>query len=304
MTVGSLYVVSVGAVRDVAGNFVAPIGSWVATDRPAPEITLQAKPAVVDRGATTLLSGRLTAPTGIASLTLEARPVGALQTVALGSVPVAADGSFSARVTPSSTTEYRFRVPAASSYGAGSANAVVLGPARGPAQLVIDAARRARRNPRLDRRDREPRRGRRRGRLPPGALERRLALVAPRRDAQPSHGHHRTRERRLDADGERAVPLAGDGRVDARLSRRAPAPGCAGRSSRRSAAARLGGSARRRGRGVGPRAERARAVRHWPGCGRASTMPGVWRLDGCAHTGPTGGREPTRPQGRRGEQRR
>jgi hypothetical protein len=100
LVVGGVYVLSVGAVRDVAGNVVAPIGSWVATDLPAPAITLRAAPTLVDRGATTLLSGRLTAPTGIASLMLEALPVGALQIDSLGSVPVAADGSFSTRVTP------------------------------------------------------------------------------------------------------------------------------------------------------------------------------------------------------------
>ena len=125
LVAGGVYVLTVSAVRDVAGNVVAPIGSWVAVDRPAPEVTLRASPAMVDRGATTLLSGRLTAPTGVASLTLEARPIGALETVGLGTVSVAADGSFSARVTPSSTTEYRFGVPAAGVYGAASVSAVV-----------------------------------------------------------------------------------------------------------------------------------------------------------------------------------
>jgi hypothetical protein len=125
LVTGSAYVMTVGAVRDVAGNLVAPIGSWVAVDRPGPTLAVSASPRVLDRGATTLLSGRLTAPTGVASLTLEARPAGALQTVALGSVPVAADGSFSVRVTPSSTTEYRLRVPATGGFGAGSASAVV-----------------------------------------------------------------------------------------------------------------------------------------------------------------------------------
>jgi hypothetical protein len=125
LVIGSAYVMTVGAVRDVAGNLVAPIGSWVAVDRPGPTLAVAATPRVLNRGATTLLSGRLTAPTGIASLTLEALPAGALQTVALGSVPVAADGSFSVRVTPSSTTEYRLRVPATGGFGAGSASAVV-----------------------------------------------------------------------------------------------------------------------------------------------------------------------------------
>jgi len=125
LVAGGAYILTVGAVHDIAGNLVAPIGSWVAVDRPAPDVTLRASPAIIDRGATTLLSGRLIAPTGVASLSLEARPAGALQVVPLGSVPVAADGSFSTRVTPSSTTEYRVRVPAAGGFGAGSVSAVV-----------------------------------------------------------------------------------------------------------------------------------------------------------------------------------
>jgi len=125
LVAGSVYVLTVGAVRDVAGNLVAPIGSWVATDRPAPELAMAAAPTVVDRGATALLTGRLTAPTGVVSLNLEARPAGALQIVPLGSVPVAANGSFSVRVTPTSTTEYRLAVPAAGGFGAGNVSTVV-----------------------------------------------------------------------------------------------------------------------------------------------------------------------------------
>jgi hypothetical protein len=125
LVVGGVYVITVGAVRDGAGNLVASIGSWVATDRPVPTVTMRASPPVVDRGAAALLAGRLTAPTGLASLTLEARPLGALATVVLGSVPIAADGSFSTRVTPSSTTEYRLQVPASGGFGAGSVAAVV-----------------------------------------------------------------------------------------------------------------------------------------------------------------------------------
>jgi hypothetical protein len=122
---GSAYVLTVGSVRDLAGNVVAPIGSWVATDRPGPAVTLGATPSMIDRGAPTLLAGRVTAPSGVAALSLEARPAGGLLTVVLGTVPVASDGSFSIRVTPSSTTEYRLLVPAADGFGAGSVSVVV-----------------------------------------------------------------------------------------------------------------------------------------------------------------------------------
>ena len=122
---GSAYVLAVGSVRDLAGNLVAPVGSWVATDRLGPTVSLKATPTLVDWSGAAFISGRLTAPTGVASLTLEARAVGGLLSVVLGTIPVALDGVFSIRVTPSSTTEYRVRVPAVGTYGAGSVSAVV-----------------------------------------------------------------------------------------------------------------------------------------------------------------------------------
>ena len=125
LVTGNAYIVTVGSVRDIAGNLVVPIGSWVATDRAAPVVTLHASPTMVDRGATALLSGKLTAPTGVASLTLDARPAGAPTTVSLGTIPVAQDGSFSTRVTPSWSTAYRVGVPAFAGFGAASFTAVV-----------------------------------------------------------------------------------------------------------------------------------------------------------------------------------
>ena len=122
---GSSYVLTVGAVRDTAGNLVAPVGSWVAIDRPGPTVTLNATPQLVDWGATTVLAGRLKVPTGVAALSLEGRAIGTLLTIPLGIVQVTPDGRFSTRVTPSSTTEYRLRVPAAGGFGAGSVSAVV-----------------------------------------------------------------------------------------------------------------------------------------------------------------------------------
>ena len=122
---GSAYVLTVGSVRDLAGNLVAPVGSWVATDRLGPTVSLKATPTLVNWSSPALIAGRLTAPTGVASLTLEARAVGGLLSVVLGTIAVAPDGAFSIRVTPSSTTEYRVRVPAVGTYGAGSVGVVV-----------------------------------------------------------------------------------------------------------------------------------------------------------------------------------
>jgi hypothetical protein len=118
-------VLTVGAVRDPAGNLVAPIGSWVASDRPGPTVTLRATPSLIDSGTPAMLSGRLTAPTGVSTLSLEARPEGGLLTIVLGPIPVAPDGTFSTHVAPSSSTEYKVRVPAVGAFGAGSVSAVV-----------------------------------------------------------------------------------------------------------------------------------------------------------------------------------
>jgi hypothetical protein len=125
LEVGATYVLTVASVRDIAGNVVAPIGSWVAVDLPAADLSVTAGARVVDRGATTTLSGKVTMPGGVTFLSLSADPVGALASVGLGSVRVSADGSFQVRVTPQSTTVYSVRVAAAGGYGAGSASATV-----------------------------------------------------------------------------------------------------------------------------------------------------------------------------------
>ena len=106
-------------------------------------------PALVDRGATALLTGRLTAPTRgrLAHAGGASRRCPRDRSLWVP-CPSAADGSFSTRVTPSSTTEYRLRVPAAGGFGAGSAERRRLGPARRAAQLVlVGGPRRPRRQP-------------------------------------------------------------------------------------------------------------------------------------------------------------
>ena len=176
-------------------------------------------PRVVDRGATALLAGRVAAPAGVSSVTLEAHPLGALTTIPLGSVPVAADGSFTVRVTPSSTTEYRVRVPATGDYGEGSAGATVA--VRRSVQ-ILGASPSVVRSGRVGSRIAVV------AAVGPSAagvrvafrLERwsttsrtwRLVGTLNRVDRRRGPGH-----RRLDAEGKRALPLAGHGRLDARL---------------------------------------------------------------------------------------
>ena len=219
LVVGATYVVSVGSVRDVAGNLVVPIGSWVAVDRSAPELTVAISPRVVDRGATALLGGRVAAPTGVSSVALEAHPLGALTTIPLGSVPVAVDGSFSPA---------RHAVVHHGVQGRGCGGRRLRGRQRrrrclraaeraDPRRAAVDRPVGARRLANLGRRRGEPTGGRRPRRPPPRALEHDVADVAARGDAQPVDRRRGAGHRRLDAEGERALPLARHGRVDARL---------------------------------------------------------------------------------------
>ncbi len=158
LAIGSVYVLTVGPVRDMAGNVVVPIGSWVAVDREAPDIAVLATPRVVDRGGTALLAGRLAAPSGVTSLELKAIPVGALQTVSLGSVAVRADGGFSTNVTPSSTTVLSLRRTRRRQLRSRERYDGCLRAADRAPQLVdVGAARWAGWRSRLDRRDGQPR---------------------------------------------------------------------------------------------------------------------------------------------------
>jgi hypothetical protein len=57
LQVGATYVVSLGSIVDLAGNPVAPLGSWTVHPLSAPRINLAATPRVAARGASVLLTG-------------------------------------------------------------------------------------------------------------------------------------------------------------------------------------------------------------------------------------------------------
>jgi hypothetical protein len=57
LQVGGVYVASLGSVVDLAGNQIAPPGSWTVRPLEAPRIALAAAPRAASRGATVMLSG-------------------------------------------------------------------------------------------------------------------------------------------------------------------------------------------------------------------------------------------------------
>lgn len=70
LQVGATYVVSLGPVVDLAGNPLAPLGSWTVRPLAAPRISLAATPRVATRGATVMLHGSVDSAVG-GAFTLE-----------------------------------------------------------------------------------------------------------------------------------------------------------------------------------------------------------------------------------------
>jgi hypothetical protein len=117
LTPGSIYIVTIGAVRDLAGNGATQISSWTIRPLLATSVSVAAAPTVTVSGRSVTLSGRTSLPNGQAA-TLEVRPAGTDVYAADSTVgPLA--GAFSAVVVPPSNAWYRV------SY-AGSATAVAF----------------------------------------------------------------------------------------------------------------------------------------------------------------------------------
>ena len=64
LQVGAIYIVSLGSIVDLAGNALAPPGSWAVRPLAAPQIRLVATPRVATPGTTVLLSGSVDDATG------------------------------------------------------------------------------------------------------------------------------------------------------------------------------------------------------------------------------------------------
>lgn len=105
LTPGSVYIVSVGAVRDLAGNVAAQIGSWTIKLLFATSLSVASSPGVVVYGRTTTISGRASVPAGEGA-TLEERAAGNAGFTPVPGIP-AVSGAFSFSLTPRSNTVYR-----------------------------------------------------------------------------------------------------------------------------------------------------------------------------------------------------
>ncbi len=113
---GRLLVLSVGRRPDVAGNLVASIGSWLAVDRPAPEISVTAGPRIAT-GAPLAAQRQVNGSGGRLLAHVGARPSGALGDGPSGSVPVGADGRYSVRVTRTPRRSTASRSPPSATTG-------------------------------------------------------------------------------------------------------------------------------------------------------------------------------------------
>lgn len=106
---GINYVVTVGPVTDVAGNALAPVGSWSNMVQVSTSLTLLASPTVVALGKGTTLSGTATNLNGV-TVAIEARQADSSSFGPIGSV-VAQNGRFSLQVLPRMNTWYRATFP-------------------------------------------------------------------------------------------------------------------------------------------------------------------------------------------------
>jgi hypothetical protein len=102
---GYVYLATLGRVTDLAGNAMAPVGTWTLKALLPTRLTAAASPAVVAWGEETTLGGEAAVADGT-SLDLFGRPAGADTEVAVGQ-PEAAAGRWTATVAPSKNTWYR-----------------------------------------------------------------------------------------------------------------------------------------------------------------------------------------------------
>ena len=132
---GSGYVVTVGLVADVAGNVVAPTGSWVVTAVTPTGLSLQASPAVVTgsssgsgsgSGSGSVLSAAFAGPDSDPVLSLLARPAGATAFTLVDRAQPGPDGVAQFTVRPTSNTTYRVAYDGSPTFAAASADTQVL----------------------------------------------------------------------------------------------------------------------------------------------------------------------------------
>lgn len=125
LVAGAPYIVTVGPVTDLAGNQVAPLGSWIVTPLVASRVTLSAAPTVLVRGGSAVLTGRADGLAAGAALDLTSQP--ALGGPALlASVPAPVNSPVQVTVRPAMNTTYHLGYGGTSTTAAAETSVRVL----------------------------------------------------------------------------------------------------------------------------------------------------------------------------------
>jgi hypothetical protein len=109
LTPGTAYIVTVGKVRDIAGNEVPPTGSWTLTPVFPNAVTLAAAPAVIIVGSRVTLSGAVSIATGGPVLIAE-RPTATGEPIATTPIDLVGRG-YSTVLIPAANTWYQATYP-------------------------------------------------------------------------------------------------------------------------------------------------------------------------------------------------
>ena len=104
---GSTYIVTIGSVRDIAGNQMAPRGSWTVFPLAPVDLTARATPGVLGIGGQAQIEVRVTGAPAPTAVTVETRPASSA-TFALWTVLAVQDAQASLSVRPQENTVYRF----------------------------------------------------------------------------------------------------------------------------------------------------------------------------------------------------
>ena len=121
---GYLYIISIGAVQDLAGNRVATTPSWTLSYVPQSAVTAAVVPRVSVTGTRVTLSGTASVPTG-AQLQLEAKEGSAADYAPIGSI-APSGGRYALALIPAMNTRYRVSYAGSAVASAASAEAVAL----------------------------------------------------------------------------------------------------------------------------------------------------------------------------------
>jgi hypothetical protein len=122
---GATYVVTIGAVKDLAGNQIAPRGSWTVTPIISTGLSVHANPAVVKLGGTSTLDVLMSGGPASATVSVEARPNSSVTFAPLTVMTLHAAPA-QLPIAPDRNTVYRLTYPGAPGIAAAQAEVRVL----------------------------------------------------------------------------------------------------------------------------------------------------------------------------------